>query len=93
MMGVELLLCDSARLCFRAFHTIAERRRLSLEGHVTFAHGSTGSHMGLCLQSLLGGGGRALRRVLAAAWRRIIGGRYGGNSGAADARRGACQSG
>ena len=42
--------------------------------------------MGLCLQSLLGGAGRALRRVLAAAWRGIIGGRYGGNSGAADAQ-------
>jgi hypothetical protein len=26
MMGVELLLFDSARLCFRAFHTIAERQ-------------------------------------------------------------------
>jgi hypothetical protein len=31
MMGVELLLFDSARLCFRAFHTIAERQGVSLE--------------------------------------------------------------
>src|SRR5437879_11908005 len=32
MMVVELLLFDSVRLCFRAFHTIAERQGLSLEG-------------------------------------------------------------
>jgi len=32
MMGVELLLFDLARLCFRTFHTIAERKGLSLEG-------------------------------------------------------------
>jgi hypothetical protein len=36
---------------------------------------------------------RALRSVLVAAWRRIIGGRHAGNSGAADARVGAYQSG
>ena len=52
----------------------------------------TGSHMGLCLQNMAGGGSRALRRVLAAARRGIIGGRYGGNSGAANARGCACES-
>jgi hypothetical protein len=31
MMGIELLF-DSARLRFSAFHTIAERQRLFLEG-------------------------------------------------------------
>src|SRR5216683_1077902 len=56
---------------------------------MTFAHGNTGSHMGLCPQNLAGGGSRALCSFLAAAWRGIIGGRYGGNSGAADALLGA----
>jgi hypothetical protein len=31
MMGIELLLFDSARLCFRAFHTIAERQGCPLK--------------------------------------------------------------
>jgi hypothetical protein len=41
---------------------------------------------------MAGGGSRALHRVLAAAWRSIIGGRYGGNLGAVDARVGTCQT-
>jgi hypothetical protein len=31
MMGVEILLFDSARLCFRAFQMIAGRQRCSLK--------------------------------------------------------------
>ncbi len=82
MMGVELLLLGLAWLGFKAFHLIAEDQSCSLEARDV-----------LCLQNMAGGGSRALRRVLAAAWRSIIGGCYSGDSGAANARCGACQSG
>src|SRR4051794_28326036 len=91
MIRVELLLLGSEWRRLKAT-IIAAVQGVPLQARDIRAW-YTYSHMGPCLQNLAGGGSRALRRVLAAAWWGIICGRYGGNSGAAGARRRARQGG